>query len=306
MANPISVKIDFTKKLVLVLVGTAGMGVINAQSIQAQSQKSPLPKFEVASIKPCKLDDRPSSGGRGGVGVLGDPALFRTSCVTVRALIEGAFIRYANGLGGAVSMLKKQPLQGGPDWIDSDRYTVVAKPETPQTWAIMGGPMLQALLEDRFKLKIHRMIKEVPVYALVVSKGGSKLQATKEGGCTHDETHGPPPPVVPGQPLPCGYMGADANGINAVGVTIESLCQVISGQVHQAVIDKTGLTGLFDYHLGFTLPPPGGGTATDDTAASEGFVTATTALHKLGLELKSATGNAEFIVIDHLERPTEN
>jgi bla regulator protein blaR1 len=188
MKNRMAVRLNFAKKLALAVAGTAALaipvvvGALNVPAIGAQSsQSAPRPKFEVASIKRCNAADLGSQemargGGRGG-GVLGDPGMFRTPCVTVRALIEGAYVRYADGQGQPLSMLKKQPLQGGPDWIDSDRYTVDAKPETPQTRAMMGGPMLQALLEGRFKLTIHRATKEVPVYALVVAKGSPKLQA---------------------------------------------------------------------------------------------------------------------------------
>ena len=165
----------------------------------------------------------------------------------------------------------------------------------------MAGPMLQALLEERFKLKIHRETKKVPAYAMVVAKGGPKLQSTSEGGCT-PWVPGTPPAIVPGQPLPCGYVDGDETGIRAVGVPVSSLCQIVSTRVHRIVIDQTGLNGLFDYHLEFNTPPPGL-RAVDDP---EGFAVATTELHKLGPELKSTTGDAEFVVIDHIERPTRN
>jgi uncharacterized protein (TIGR03435 family) len=170
-----AVRLNFAKTLAL------AVGVLNAPAAGAQNASPP--KFEVASIKRCTLEESPGGGpGRSGGGSAPrDPGMFRTGCVPVALLIEAAYIRYADG---PHSMLKKQPLQGGPDWIDSDRYAIDAKPESPQSRAMMGGPMLQALLEDRFKLKIHRENKEVPVYALVVANGGAKIQATKEGGCT--------------------------------------------------------------------------------------------------------------------------
>jgi uncharacterized protein (TIGR03435 family) len=164
----------------------------------------------------------------------------------------------------------------------------------------MGGPMLQALLEDRFKLRIHREGKEVPVYALVVAKGGPHLQATKEGGCTPADPAQGPPPIVPGQPLPCGYIDGGQPGIAAVGVPIASICQIFSTQLHRPVVDKTGLTGLFDFNLPFEVPPPGA--PGDD----EQFGVALGALQKLGLKVEPAKGTAEFIVIDRVERPSGN
>src|SRR5581483_11850011 len=225
----------------------------------------------------------------------------RTPCVTVRRLIQTAHVYYADGQAGPSSQLKTQPVEGGPAWIDAERYQVDAKPETPQTKAIMGGPMLQALLEDRFKLKIHRETRKVPVYELVVAKSGSKLQARPEGGCTRRETDGPPA-IVPGEPLPCGFIDGDENGIRAVGVPISALCSLVHGRVHQNVVDKSGLTGLFDFHLGFNAPPPGLSEADDP----DGLGIANAELQKLGLQLKPSKGDAEFIVIDHIERPTRN
>jgi uncharacterized protein (TIGR03435 family) len=297
-----ALRFSSAKRLALVVALVMGAPANGAQS--PESASSQPPKFEVASIKRCSAADLASedgsrNGGRSGGAVLGDPGMFRTPCVTVRALIEGAYVRYADGQDRPLSMLKKQPLQGGPDWIDSERYAVDAKPETPQTKAMMGGPMLQALLEDRFKLKIHRAFKEVPVYALVVAKGGAKLEATKEGGCTP----GPAAAIVPGQPLPCGYIDGDKDGVKAVGVSVESLCTILSHQFRRDVIDKTGLTGLFDYHLDVVAGPPGTAPAEDDPNALE---VVTVGLQKLGLQLEPSRGTAEVVVIDHVERPSGN
>jgi uncharacterized protein (TIGR03435 family) len=229
--------------------------------------------------------------------------MFRTGCVTVHELIQGAYIRYADGqVSTPYSPLKNQPIRGGPAWIDSDRYRIDAKPSVPQVRAMMGGPMLQALLEGRFKLKIHRERKEIPVYALVVAKGGPKLEATKEGGCTPADTTQGPPPIVPGQPLPCGYVGEarGGDGIEAIGVTMASICQIFSIQLHRPIIDKTGIAGRFNYNLPFNTPPPGA------PGNDEQFEGAMAALQTLGLKVESAKGTAEFIVIDHIERPSEN
>ena len=307
MANRIPARVNAIAKAAMGLAGAAAVviptmiGTLNAPKLIAQSADTPRAKFEVASVKPCTLDPSPG-GGRGGNGSLGDPGMFRTPCATVRFLIQTAYVRYANGEARPASQLKNQPIEGGPDWIDTQRFVIDAKPETPQAKPIMGGPMLQSLLEERFRLKIHRVTRKVPAYALVVAKGGLKLQATREGGCTPGEPDGPPAPLVPGQPLPCGFIDGDETGIRAVGVPVASLCQIIKTRVHRVVLDETGLNGLFDYHLNFNVPPPGLREADDP----DGFGLATTELRKLGLELKSTTGDAEIVVIDHIERPTRN
>jgi uncharacterized protein (TIGR03435 family) len=311
MAMRMALKLNWAQEAALTVAASAtlampiAVGVLNSPVIRAQSLPSataPPPKFEVASIKRCSLDDLPVGAGRGsGAGVMGDPGMFRTGCVTVRGLIQTAYVRYRDGrILPPGSQLQNQPIKGGPDWVDSDRYTIDARPSGPQTRPTMGGPMLQALLEDRFQLKIHRENKEVQVYALVVANGGPNLQLTKEGGCTPADPTQAPPPIVPGQPLPCGYINGGDDGIDAVGVTVASLCQLFSSQLGRPVIDKTGLTGLFNYHLPFNAPPPGAPPDDDQ------FSTAMATLQKLGLTVKAANGTAEIVVIDHVERPSEN
>jgi bla regulator protein BlaR1 len=300
MSNRITIRLNFAQRAVLAVAATAAVmipiavGITNPPAIRAQSAK-----FEVASIKRCTLEDVPIGDGRGGGGggILGDAGMFRTPCMSTGWLIRAAYYGFAK------SQLEN-PIQGGPDWVKSERFIVEAKPDTPQPTSTMSGPMLRALLEDRFKLKVHRETRKVSAYALLVASGGSKLHATPEGGCT------PPEPgeiagrvVVPGKPLPCHYGGADANGTIIVGGTLVALCNIIGSQVGRDVIDKTGLTGIFDYHFDYIVPPPDA-LATED--AADRFAAVTEALRKLGLELKSTTGEAEFVVIDHVERPSEN
>ena len=127
------------------------------------------PKFEVASVKlstGCANAGR-SGGGREAVS----PDRLDAKCRTV-----AEFIRMAYGRDLAIS--------GGPAWLDSERYDIDAKAETPQDSATLTGPMLQALLAERFKLKVHRESKEVPVYALAAGKGVPKLEPAQPGKCT--------------------------------------------------------------------------------------------------------------------------
>jgi uncharacterized protein (TIGR03435 family) len=92
------------------------------------------------------------------------------------------------------------PISGGPGWIKSERYQITAKAEGNASSATIRGPMLRRLLEERYRLKIRSEIKEVPVYALTVAKGGFKLQPLKEGSCA---PIGDPADLEPGQ-KPCG------------------------------------------------------------------------------------------------------
>jgi uncharacterized protein (TIGR03435 family) len=102
---------------------------------------------------------------------------------------------YANGVADdKPGLVYTTPIGGGPAWINSARYTIEAKAEADTSRGMMQGPMLQALLEDRFKVRIHRGTREVPVYELIAAKGGPKLTPFQEGSCM--------PPVITFPPTP--------------------------------------------------------------------------------------------------------
>jgi len=202
------------------------------------------------------------------------------------------------------------PISGGPAWINSDQFEIEAKAENAQGQGMMRGPMLQALLEDRFKLKIRRETREVPVYALTVAKGGLKLQASRAGSCVPLDFSLPAP-----HPQFCGMPKLGEPGFHLIGATMADLCKLLSAPeiLERAVIDKTGIAGMFDIQLpgprelreglGVALlevPTP----ATD--SSSDFFEGTRAAVQKLGLNLERAKGPGEFLVIDHVEKPSEN
>jgi len=179
---------------------------------------------------------------------------------------------------------------------------------------MMQGPMMQSLLEDRFKLRVHRETKEVPEYVLSVSKGGSKLNATKAGSCTPQDIDSPPPLLEPGKPFPrmCGGQMFGAAGLEMSGATMADLCVQLFIRTDRIVIDKTGISGNFDINLELSqediMPaqlkallgaPP-------DTSTDPPHSSVFDAVKKLGLKLESGKGRGEFLVIDHIERPSEN
>lgn len=282
---------------------------------QTQVGSDAAPKFAVASIKPCKDEfDRESGGrGRGPTPVAVDPGRIRINCLPLENIIMQAYLVYADGQGRALlpTPIPEQWVRGGPSWIGSTYYSIDAKPEGTETATMMRGPMLQALLEDRFKLKVHRETKEMPAYALVVAKGGPKLEATKEGSCTPMAlTQSPPPLLEPGQPPPCGASSAGRDGLlKAWGWSMANLCRFLTLRLNRKVIDKTGIAGLFDIIDVFNLSidsslanmaDEGGLAAPDPTAAFRD------SLQKLGLRLELTKDATEFIVIDHIERPSAN
>jgi len=118
------------------------------------------------------------------------------------------------------------------------------------------GPTMQGLLEDRFKLKVHRVTKEADIYLLTVAKGGHKFQQTKEGSCVFSDINHPLPATPPGQPRPrnCGSVNVTPNGVfDGYGGTMTNLCTQLGLRLGREVIDKTGLAGRFDVLL--ELPP---------------------------------------------------
>ncbi len=228
-------------------------------------------------------------------------------------LIELAYVS-ATRMATAVPMpLKSVPISGGPPWIDSDRYDIDAKAEGAPGQKMMRGPMLQALLEDRYKLKIHRETKEVPVYALTVAKGGPKLlQAAQAGKCMTLDPGLPAPPRPWTLPR-CGIFirSGTKEGSDIYGVTMADLCRQFSSLMDRNVIDRTGITGTFDIFVPADRSPadpmPGlSEAATPSTPADPAFSLPFFLVQKLGLKLEPAKGPGESLVIDHVERPSGN
>jgi len=281
---------------------TALLAIAGVSLIQAQPASHP--RFEVASVKPCNNPPR-SVGLHGGPG---SPGRLTLNCEPLSILIQRAYLIYRDGrVSGDPFFLV--PITGGPSWIDTDRYDIDAKAESPQSEGMMMGPMLQALLEDRFRLKVHREPRQIPIYALTVAKGGSKLQPAREDSCISMDPTAPPAPPAAGQRPFCGALVADANGrMEAYGLSLASLCLHLSGTLSQKVSDQTGLSGKFDIHLDLTrqdLIPRPPGLATDPDAPDP-LAAIQRALAKLGLQLELTKGQGEALVIDHVEKPSGN
>jgi uncharacterized protein (TIGR03435 family) len=177
--------------------------------------------------------------------------------------------------------------------------------------------MMQALLEERFHLKIRRETREVPAYALVAAKGGPRLPAAKVG-CFTMEPGQPRPQLEPGQPLPprCGWGTATWDGIEVHGATMADFCLALAGLPlvvdPRKFVDKTGIAGQFDFDLkwsaeDFAAAPSSAAGTTGNAADPAGDLPRLQrALRKVGLQLTPAKGPEEFLVIDHVERPSAN
>jgi uncharacterized protein (TIGR03435 family) len=324
------VKLNFGRKLALAAAGIAALavpiavGILNAPPVAAQSTKvksASIPKWEVVSIRPAKdCDIGPGPAAAKDVkknavaGPPPGPSPGRLNmCVSLSYLIPQAYVYNASGQARTTALVVVPiPMEGAPAWLDSSRFQINAKAEGTPSYEMLTGPMMRALLEDRFKLKIRRENRDVPGYALTVAKGGSKLQAVP-GTC---------PGSPPGPPSPndaeCGPTGAGRKGANMtwgfIG-TADQFSKILVSQLDRPVADKTGLTGLFNFHLEFAPdetspgflrrmqkleadgPPP------DPTGGTSLF---TALQEQLGLKLEPAKVPREILVIDHVEKPSEN
>jgi uncharacterized protein (TIGR03435 family) len=188
--------------------------------------------------------------------------------------------------------------------MNTDNYDVDAKaPDNVLFQQIR--PLLQTLLEDRFKLVIHHETKDVPVFELLPAKGGVKVTASTNGSCVIPDPKNLP---KPGEPLPhfCGNIGMRPNLIEAFGVPMERFVSTLSTVLGRTVIDKTGVTGNIDIHLEFTPDEINAAQPADAAAGSSKPSIFVALQEQLGLRVQGAKAPGDLLVIDHLERPSDN
>jgi uncharacterized protein (TIGR03435 family) len=260
------------------------------------------PAFQVASIKPNKSTEgrgiRLQPGGR-----------FTAVGIQLRDLIRIAY-------GDPASLLRNQ-IVGGPDWLASDRFDIVAKADvdfgTPSSERELLG-MLRTLLEDRFQLKAHQETRDLPIYELVVARSdkqlGPKIRRST-GDCIRPDTLPAPTTNPPDPSRFCGNMRNNLNGVlSATAVTMQSWAGFLAELplVSRVVRDRTGLTGEFDVHIefvpAFLQNTNADGSPVPNPAADSGPNLFTALQEQLGLKLEPTKGPVAVLVIDHVERPT--
>lgn len=249
------------------------------------------PAFEVASIKR-------ETGVASGSGV------------TFAARPGGTLTVINNPLTNVIDnayRIRRYQLIGGPDWIDSDRYNIQAKAAGDATRDEMML-MLQSLLADRFKLKVHREMRELPIYVLTVAKGGIKAPRSPDGGCVTFDPRNPPRPAAGQATRPfCGNNLIRTNTWDATAIDMAGAAGALVGVLGRSVVDRTGITGKFDIHVQWTPDQASAGvdgaTASNADAAPPLF---TVLEDQLGLKVESSRGPVDVLVIDHVERPSEN
>lgn len=266
-------------KLALVLL-IAGHGTF----AQSRNDRPVSDEFEVATIKPTAAD--------------WDAGRYMRMQTTVQFVAKNFPLRL---LLAAAFNLAPREISGGPSWIDSERYDIVGKAPgeaRPDQGEQMS--MLRSLLLDRFKIAFHREQKELSIYALEVAKNGPKMKESSE-------SPGPSPKAPP--PLAFVLFPQGAR-LPARNTTMAELAGVLQrAAVDRPVVDRTGLSGKYDFDLEwrpdetqfngqFRDSGPGARTTKPDLFAA--------IQEQLGLRLEATKGPVDTLVIDQAERPSAN
>ena len=291
------------------LIITAAWAAPGAQSTPGQTTErptaaEPLPAFEVASIRVNKTAQmnrlfRPQPGGR-----------FEATNMPLRDLIQFAY------------RVRNFQIEGGPDWMDTTSFDIVAKAPGEVTAVMPGGPpspyalMMRSLLAERFKLAVHEETKEVPIYVLALARADGKLgpaltQSTTDCAALMKAAAGAPPPPMQGDRMVCGMRIGPAS-IDMGGMSFAEFANGLSFLLQRTVENRTGLIGSYDAKMtfaaeqlpGLPMPPPGapGGPRIDPNAPS----LFTAVQEQLGLKLESSRGPVQLLVVDRAEMPMED
>jgi len=214
------------------------------------------------------------------------PTVADTSAGTSFNVFEGGRLRITNEpvklLIRVAFQIQDAQIAGGPSWLDTDRYDIEAKtgrPEKPTPDQM--SPLMQSLLAERFNLKFHPETRELSVFALVVAKGGPKLKAKAEGEGTAMNTK----------------SGLGTSRLIGTGVSMELLAGYVGNRLGRIVLDKTGLSDRYDFTLDW---------APDQAPDSSAPSLVTALREQLGLRVESQKSPVDVLVIDRIDKPSEN
>ena len=306
MTQRVARKLDLRRKLLLlaaaatVVAAPLALGLAHSPLVFGQilEASGPRPSFEVAAIKASSKDET-----RTGIGVTDGGRGFRATNATARDLIQEAY-----------NLKSTDQILGTSGWMTSEHFDIEARMDDAQADQLKPMPMdkkvdqvrlmVQSLLAERFGLKLHESTRESSLFELVVAKGGPKLKPTKMAAADPHGVNAPHPAVGP-------LVRLEGPGkIHATGVGLGSLAEELSGMpelgsqggftMGELVVDKTGLTGTYDWTLNWS-PDNGSGRKAENADAPSLF---TALQEQLGLKLVKAKGPVEVVVIDRIEKPT--
>jgi uncharacterized protein (TIGR03435 family) len=255
----------------------ACIGIVAVSCCMVFGQSAEKPAFEIADVHPSvpsPLAQLSISGPRAG--------RYELRNATMLDLVMRAY------------GVTDDKVTGGPSWLASDRFDVIAKTPANAT-AETAKSMLQALLADRFSLKVHDDSKPLPVYVLTVAKNGPKMKKSdgSQNGCAPKPPAPPEPGVIP-------YREGSCHNITTAGIA-DILRQVANDYLDHPVIDSTKLEGTWDFDIKYTARPQLA------AAGSDGISLFDAVEKQLGLKLELQTTPTAVIVIDNVNRkPTDN
>lgn len=269
------------------VVTSAALVLMPVAPVQSQAQPLSLPtcasptlvSFDVATIKPDQIDPR-------GVQLNGTVDTLNATGTAIH-MIEFAY------------KLHDFQVAGAPGWLTNEAWEVTAKVDQPpanydslsnDARDEIGRERLQAVLAQRFRLKCHFEAKQLPVYNLVLAKGGSKLTPTSADS------------------KDIGSLGSDrrngANRIYGTGISLQFIAAMLSGKVGRIVIDKTGLAGIYTFAVTYAADSDPASFASASEPSGPSIFTAVE--EQLGLKLEPAKGPVPVLVVDSIDRPSEN
>jgi uncharacterized protein (TIGR03435 family) len=305
MAAPVGGRLGIAARVAfaLAIATIVAVPVINGAAAVPQIASTitlpdPAKTFDAASVRQNKSGDGNSNGQ-----TTADRVTFRNT--SLKRLLLHAY------------PIQEAQLIGGPGWLDSDRFDVVAKAAAGTSQAELSA-MFQNLLRERFAMKLHIETRSLPIYALTLARSDGQLGPNLHvAGCEGYST---------GQG-PCGTPGATGRGRSYTesrdgggggmsvgrapgtgasmmmkGATMPSLANSLSAMLKRPVVDQTGLNGRFELELRYTMP----GASTDSGSTQRAPELFTALQEQLGLKLEATRGPVEVLVIDSAEHPTND
>lgn len=280
----------------ILLAGLLIPGLVSAQSSSTGGAPDRF-EIEVATVKQNKAG--------GGQSIQLSPAgRLNVTNMPVRQLIRIAYATDAIQVPGQIV--------GGASWIDAERFDIAAKATVePQLKTDTFQVMVRSVLEDRFHVKVHTEMRESPMYALVLANKDGRLGSSlkrSDGKCY--SRNNPPPPNAPFDPSTFCSIRGGAGDMTYTGQTIQAIGRNLANYpvIGRPVIDRTGLQGTYDLHIVFVpafIDSPNGPPVANP-AADSGPNLFTALVEQAGLKLQGERGAVEFLVIDGVERPTED
>jgi bla regulator protein blaR1 len=300
---------------------------VRGKAAQAEAKAAKLPEFEVVSLRQNRTGGEQRIFGP-------TPDGFRAINVPLIGLFQIAYVPTQKGDSG---FFRGSRISGAPDWLTrTERFDVVAKVaepdlaewQKPAAQPAMLRAMMRALLEGRFKAAAHIDSKEMPVFDLTVTKDGPKFKAAETVDAADLRTKHPGAITAPDGAVVA--PGSSMRQMNFFGASLATLTPILSYLSERPVQDKTGLTGRYDFttQMSFNLlgpalenalakagtpanilpapPLPPGMEGGSGASPGDSEPSVFSVVQDLGLKLEPAKGLVETLVIDHIERPSEN